>query len=115
MGKEKKKPSYNFENFLPVELQTDSRFLISELNVLAALCFFRYRFSGHASENDGWFFCSQNDIIEQTGDTKKDRVGKATLNRILVKFRIIGLIEIKSGTNHKCTWYKLSPKIEKLL
>ena len=111
----KNKPSYNFENFLPVELQTDSRFLISELNVLAALCFFWHRFSDHVSNNHGWFYCSQDDITEHTGDTKKEQVGNRRLNSILTKFKRMGLIETKSGTNHKCTWYKLSPNIEKLL
>lgn len=115
MMSKKKKTSYNFENFLPVELQTDSRFLISELNVLAALCFFWYRFSEHVSNTDGWFYCSQKNIIEHTGDTKKEQVGRTTLNSILTKFRMLGLIKTKPGTNHKCTWYKLSPKIEELL
>lgn len=106
----KVKPSEDFYDFLPVEVQESQKIkTISEKNVLATLCYQYLSHSIYARDNDGWFYCSLDDIKEGC-DIERSQLKKVMLKLILQK-----LIERKSGTNHRCTHYRLHPKIVELL
>ena len=109
MGNKKIKPTEDFYNFLPKRLQESTKLSVSEKNVLAALCFERIEHRDYAAEHEGWYYCSHNDLIVRT------MLSKAQLNRRLLDLEIKGIIQRKSGTKHRCTHYKLHPKIDELL
>lgn len=108
MANKKVKPCEDFE-FLPQRVQESTKLDMSEKNVLATLCFFRLNYSIYAKEHDGWFYTSQKELEEGSDFSHKQ------LNRLLLKLSLKGLIQRKSGTNHRCTHYKLHPKIDELL
>lgn len=108
MANKKVKPSEDFE-FLPKRVQESTKLDLNEKNVLATLCYFRLTYSIYAKEHDGWFYTSQKALEEGT------EYSHMQLNRILLKLSIKGLIERKSGTNHRCTHYRLHQKIDELL
>lgn len=108
MANKKVTPCEDFE-FLPQRVQESTKLDMSEKNVLATLCFFRLNYSIFASEHDGWFYTSQKELEDGSGYSHKQ------LNRLLLKLSLKGVIQRRSGTNHKCTHYKLHPKIDELL
>jgi len=109
MSKRKVKRCSDWE-FLPVEVQKSKKIkTITEKNVLATLCFQYLSHSIYASKNDGWFYCSQKDI--ENGSN----IEHSQVNRVLLKLIMQRLVERKSGTNHRCTHYKLHPSIVELL
>ena len=109
MGNKKIKPTDDFYNYLPKRLQESTKLSVSEKNVLATLCFEKIEHRDYAAEHEGWFYCSQQDLIGRT------MLSKAQLNRRLLDLEIKGFIQRKSGTKHRCTHYKLHPKIDELL
>jgi hypothetical protein len=111
MANKKVKPSEDFYDFLPQRVQESTKLGISEKNVLATLCYYRLKYSDYAKEHDGWFYTSQKELEEGT------ELSHAQLNRVITKLRYNkpSSIQTKSGTNHRCTHYKLHPKIDELL
>lgn len=103
------KPSEDFKDFLPTRVQESEKLNINEKNVLATLCFYRLNYSIYATTHDGWFYISQKELENDTNYSHMQ------LNRILLKLLAKKVIERKSGTNHRCTHYKLHPKIDELL
>ena len=104
------KPSEDYMEFLPEEVQQSTKIkTISEKNVLATLCFYRLNYSNYATTHDGWFYCSHADIMEGCG------LKEAQLKRVLTKLVLQKLIQRKSGTNHRCTHYKLHKGIDERL
>ena len=108
MAKKKIVPCENFE-FLPEDYQKSETLIMSEKNVLATLCYFYLRYSDYVATHDGWFFAKASEISKESG------IDEATMFRILVKFEIKRLVYRKSGTNHRCTHYKLCQKLTELL
>ena len=76
---------------------------------MATLCFYRLNYSNYATTHDGWFYCSHADIMEGCG------LKEAQLKRVLTKLVLQKLIQRKSGTNHRCTHYKLHKGIDERL
>lgn len=109
MANKKVKPTEDYYDFLPTEVQNSTKLDISEKNVLSTLCFHRLNYSIYAEEHDGWFYTSQKDIEEGA------ELSHMQTNRILLKLTLKKLIERQSGTNHRCTHYRLHPKIVELL
>ena len=104
------KPSEDYMEFLPEKVQKSTKIkTLSEKNVLATLCFYRLNYSNYATTHDGWFYCSHADIMEGCG------LKEAQLKRVLTKLELQTLIQRKSGTNHRCTHYKLHKGIDVLL
>lgn len=95
--------------FLPDAYRDSTDLNQSEKNVLATLCYCYLRYSDYVAEHNGWFFTSGKELEQESG------IDVRTVYRILVKLKLKGLIKSKSGTNHKCTHYKLNPKITELL
>ena len=108
MANRKSKPCEDWE-FLPIRLQESTKLDISEKNVVATLCFYRLNYSNYATEHNGWFYTSLNEIAEGS------KMSLAQTKRVLLKLSVKKVIERKSGTNHRCTHYKLHPKIDELL
>ncbi len=108
MANKKAKPCEDWE-FLPQRVQESTKLDISEKNVVATLCFYRLNYSNYATEHNGWFYTSLNDIAEGSN------MSLAQTKRVLLKLSVKKVIERKSGTNHRCTHYKLHPKIDELL
>lgn len=96
-------------DFLPQQYKDRTDLIQSEKNVLATLCYLYLRYSDYVREHDGWFFTSEKELEAESG------IDKRTVFRILVKLGIRGLVYRKSGTNHKCTHYKLAQEITELL
>lgn len=110
MANKKVKPSEDFYDFLPKAVQDSTKIkTIAEKNVLATLCYQYLSHSNYAKENEGWFYCSLDEILERCG------VEKAQLKRVLIKLILQRLIERQSGTKHRCTHYRLHHKIVELL
>lgn len=110
MSNKKVNPSEDFYDFLPKAVQESTKIkTIAEKNVLASLCYQYLSHSNYAKENEGWFYCSLNEILEGCG------VELAQLKRVLIKLSLQKLIERQSGTNHHCTHYRLHHKIVELL
>lgn len=95
--------------FLPIEYREREDLNLTEKNVLATLCYFYLRHSDYVAEHDGWFFKSGEELGVESG------IDERTVYRTLVKLELKGLVKRKSGTNKKCTHYKLNPKITELL
>ena len=108
MANRKVTPNEDY-NYLPKRVQESTKLSQGEKNVLATLCYERLSHRDYAEGHEGWFYCSQQDLIEGT------MFSKAQLNRKLLDIEIKGIIQRKSGTNHRCTHYKLHPKIDELL
>ena len=94
--------------FLPQKFQEELKEQ-SDKNILATLCYFRFRFSDYALANNGFFFTSLEEL------SKESLVDVSTVKRRLALMQMKKYIERKSGTNHQCTHYKLSKEIEELL
>lgn len=94
--------------FLPQKFQEELKEQ-SDKNILATLCYFRFRFSDYALANNGFFFTSLEELA------KESLVDVSTVKRRLALMQMKKYIERKSGTNHQCTHYKLSKEIEQLL
>ena len=110
MGNKKVKPSEDYYDFLPQRVQESTKIkTISEKNVLATLCYEHMSHSIYASEHNGWFYCSLKEIMEGCG------LEYSQVKKVMLKLATQKLIERKSGTNHRCTHYRLHPKIVELL
>ena len=94
--------------FLPQKFQEELKEQ-SDKNILATLCYFRFRFSDYALANNGFFFTSLDEL------SKESLVDVSTVKRRLALMQMKKYIERKSGTNHQCTHYRLSKEIEELL
>ena len=94
--------------FLPQKFQEELKEQ-SDKNILATLCYFRFRFSDYALANNGFFFTSLEEL------SKESLVDVSTVKRRLALMQMKKYIERKSGKNHQCTHYKLSKEIEELL
>ena len=108
MAKRKIEKCENYE-FLPMEIQEKQDLILTEKNVLATLCMFHLKYSDFVRDNNGWFFTAISELSIESG------VDVRTVCRTILKLRLKGLVSTKKGTNHRCTWYKLSPKIVGLL
>lgn len=95
--------------FLPEQVRNSKKLDTAEKNVLGTLCFYYLSHSIYAAKNDGWFFRDQKSIIEESN--LSDAQGK----RVLLKLVMKRLIERASGTNHKCTHYRLCKEIRELM
>lgn len=109
MANKKVKPTEDYESFLPIEVQESKKLDQTEKNVLAAFCYFRLNYSIHAKQHDGWYYCDLARLAEESD------LSVAQLKRVILKLVFKRLIERKSGTNHKCTHYRLHHKIDELL
>lgn len=107
MANKKIKECENIE-FLPQKFQEELKEQ-SDKNILATLCYNRFRFSDYALANNGFFFTSLEELA------KESLVDVSTVKRRLALMQMKKYIERKSGTNHQCTHYKLSNEIEQLL
>lgn len=107
MANKKIKECENIE-FLPQKFQEELKEQ-SDKNILATLCYCRFRFSDYALANNGFFFTSLEELA------KESLVDVSTAKRRLALMHMKKYIERKSGTNHQCTHYKLSNEIEQLL
>ena len=94
--------------FLPQKFQEELKEQ-SDKNILATLCYCRFRFSDYALANNGFFFTSLEELA------KESLVDVSTVKRRLALMQMKKYIERKSGTNHQCTHYRLSKEIEQLL
>lgn len=108
MANKKVKPTEDY-HFLPEKVQESTKLSTTEKNLLATLCFFRLNYSVYAEEHDGWFYTSQKELEEGAELSHKH------LNRVLMDLILKKAVERKSGTNHRCTHYRLHPKIVELL
>ena len=110
MANKKVKPSEDFYDFLPQRVQESTKIkTISEKNVLATLCYEYMSHSIYAKQHDGWFYCSLKEVMEGC------ELEYSQVKKVMLKLATQKLIERKSGTNHRCTHYKLHPKIVELL
>ena len=110
MANKKVKPSEDYYDFLPQRVQESTKIkTISEKNVLATLCYEYMSHSIYAKEHDEWFYCSLKEIMEGCG------LEYSQVKKVMLKLATQKLIERKSGTNHRCTHYRLHPKIVELL
>lgn len=109
MANKKVTPTEDFYRFLPKRIQESKKLELMEKNVIATLCFFRLNFSNYAETHNDWFYIDQKQIEEGS------ECSNATLNRVLKMLEIKTLIQRKSGTKYRCTYYKLHPKIVELL
>lgn len=95
--------------FLPEPVRDSKKLDPAEKNVLGTLCFYYLSHSIYAAKNDGWFFKDQKTIIEESN------LSEAQGKRVLLKLILKKLIERASGTNHKCTHYRLCKEIRELM
>lgn len=107
MANKKVKECENIE-FLPPKFQEELKEQ-SDKNILATLCYNRFRFSDYAKAHGGFFFAPLEEIA------KESLVDDSTVKRRLALLQMKKHIERKSGTNHQCTHYRLSKEIEQLL
>lgn len=107
MANKKIKECENIE-FLPPKFQDELKEQ-SDKNILATLCYNRFRFSDYAKAHGGFFFTSLEELA------KESLVDVSTVKRRLALMQMKKYIDRKSGTNHQCTHYKLSKEIEQLL
>lgn len=107
MANKKVKECENIE-FLPPKFQEELKEQ-SDKNILATLCYNRFRFSDYANTHSGFFFAPLEEIA------KESLVDDSTVKRRLALLQMKKHIERKSGTNHQCTHYRLSKEIEQLL
>lgn len=95
--------------FIPKQFLERIKLDSAEKNVLGTLCFYYLNHSIYAAKNDGWFFKDQKTIIEESN------LSEAQGKRVLLKLILKKLIERASGTNHKCTHYRLCKEIRELM
>ncbi len=95
--------------FLPEQVRNSKKLDEAEKNILGTLCFYYLNHSIYASKHDGWFFKEQKSIFEESN------LSEAQGKRVLLKLVFKRLIERVSGTNHKCTHYRLCKEIRELM
>lgn len=95
--------------FLPEKVRNSKKLDEAEKNILGTLCFYYLNHSIYASKHDGWFFKEQKIIFEESN------LSEAQGKRVLLKLVFKRLIERASGTNHKCTHYRLCKEIRELM
>lgn len=102
MANKKIKVAENQE-FIPQEFvdATNIKLTTAEANLLGTLCFYYLNYSIYAAEHDGWFFKDQKTLFEESYLSPAD--GK----RVMLKLIFKRLVERISGTNHRCTLYRL--------
>lgn len=98
-----------FQEFLPIEMAETAELTTAEKNLLGTLCFYYLNHSIYASEHNDWFFKEQKTLFKDSN--LSESYGKI----IIIKLVFKKLIERASGTNHKCTHYRLCKKIRDLL
>lgn len=108
MANKKQKKCEDWD-FLPPTFQNRKDLTLSEKNVLASMCFYHIYYSNYRKQHEGWFFREQEKI------GKDSLVSEAQLKRIILKLIMKNLLARRSGTNHKCTHYKLNEEITKFL
>ena len=110
MSNRKITPCENQE-FLPPQVADSEKAKLdtAQKNVLGTLCFYYLNHSIYASKHDGWFFKDQRIIFDESN------LSEAQGKRVILKLILKRLIERVSGTNHKCTRYRLHPGIVNLL
>lgn len=109
MANKKVEPSEWYEELLPLKIKESEKMTVSQKNVLAALCFEFLAHTNYAKEHDGWFFCKM-ETLEKLSTLKHTQ-----FNRIMDLLEAKRVYERIRGTNHKCTNYRLHPKIIELL
>ena len=104
------KPCENQE-FLPKDVAESEKANLdtAQKNLLGTLCFYYLNHSIYAAEHDGWFFKDQKTIFEESN------LSPAEGKRVMLKLVFKRLVERGSGTNHKCTHYRLHPRIRELM
>lgn len=102
MANKKIKVAENQE-FIPQEFvdATNIKLTTAEANLLGTLCFYHLNYSIYVAEHDGWFFKDQKTLFEESYLSPAD--GK----RVMLKLIFKRLVERISGTNHRCTMYRL--------
>ena len=95
--------------FLPEPVRDSKKLDEAEKNILGTLCFYYLNHSIYASKHDGWFFKEQKSLFEES------YLSEAQGKRVLLKLIFKRLIERVSGTNHKCTHYRLCKEIRELM
>jgi hypothetical protein len=95
--------------FLPEPVRDSKKLDEAEKNILGTLCFYYLNHSIYASKHDGWFFKEQKSLFEES------YLSEAQGKRVLLKLVFKRLIERTSGTNHKCTHYRLCKEIRELM
>lgn len=99
------------QEFLPKEVAESEKANLdtAQKNVLGTLCFYYLNHSIYAAEHDGWFFKDQKTLFEESN------LSPAEGKRVLLKLVYKRLVERTSGTNHKCTLYRLHQSIRELM
>lgn len=95
--------------FIPEQFLERIKLDSAEKNVLGTLCFYYLNHSIYAAKNDGWFFKDQKTLIEESN------LSEAQGKRVLLKLILKKVIERATGTNHKCTHYRLCKEIRELM
>ena len=99
------------QEFLPQEVAESEKAKLdtAQKNLLGTLCFYYLNHSIYAAEHDGWFFKDQKTLFEESN------LSPAEGKRVLLKLVFKRLVERASGTNHKCTRYRLCKGIRDLM
>lgn len=99
------------QEFLPKEVaeSTKANLDTAQKNLLGTLCFYYLNHSIYAAEHDGWFFKDQKTLFEESN------LSPAEGKRVMLKLAFKRLVERGSGTNHKCTRYRLHVRIRELM
>lgn len=99
------------QEFLPKEVaeSTKANLNTAQKNLLGTLCFYYLNHSIYAAEHDGWFFKDQKILFDESN------LSEAQGKRVMLKLVFKRLVERGSGTNHKCTHYRLHARIRELM
>lgn len=99
------------QEFLPQEVAESEKAKLdtAQKNLLGTLCFYYLNHSIYAAEHDGWYFKDQKTLFEESN------LSPAEGKRVLLKLVFKRLVERASGTNHKCTRYRLCKGIRDLM
>lgn len=99
------------QEFLPQEVAESEKAKLdtAQKNLLGTLCFYYLNHSIYAAEHDGWFFKDQKTLFEESN------LSPAEGKRVLLKLVFKRLVERASGTNGKCTHYRLNKGIRDLM
>ena len=99
------------QEFLPQEVADSKKANLdtAQKNLLGTLCFYYLNHSIYAAEHDGWFFKEQKVLFEESN------LSPAEGKRVLLKLIFKRLVERASGTNHRCTRYRLCNGIRDLM
>lgn len=99
------------QEFLPKEVAESAKANLNtaQKNLLGTLCFYYLNHSIYAAEHDGWFFKDQKTLFDESN------LSEAQGKRVMLKLVFKRLVERGSGTNHKCTRYRLHARIRELM